>query len=97
MLEELNNYTNENKRKFDIVASMGMAELADEELAGNTPKQVQVVTESTQDVGYYKDEEGITRWGVIPKKSQEPIYYIFDQNVDTGYRTSDPRIYQGYF
>ena len=70
MLEELNNYTNENKRKFDIVASMGMTELADEELAGNTPKQVQVVTESTQDVGYYKDEEGITRWGVIPKKSQ---------------------------
>lgn len=97
MLEELNNYTNENKRKFDIVASMGMTELADEELAGNTPKQVQVVTESTQDVGYYKDEEGITRWGVIPKKSQEPVYYTFDQNVDTGYRTSDPRIYQGYF
>lgn len=32
MLDELNRYTDENKRKFDIVASMAMALLADEEL-----------------------------------------------------------------
>jgi hypothetical protein len=32
MLDEVNRYTNENKRKFDIIAAMAMAELADEEL-----------------------------------------------------------------
>lgn len=98
MLEEFNNYTDENKRKFDIVAAVAMAELADEELAGRVPKQVEEIpTNSNYDIGYYKDENGITRWGVIPSKSQESIYYTFDQNVDIGYRTSDSRIHQGYF
>jgi hypothetical protein len=32
MLDELNRYTDENKRKFDIVAAACMALLADEEL-----------------------------------------------------------------
>ena len=34
MLDELNRYTDENKTKFDLVAAMGLAELADEELHG---------------------------------------------------------------
>jgi len=34
MLQELLKYSYENKRKFDIVASMGMCELGDEELYG---------------------------------------------------------------
>ena len=38
MLDELNRYTDENKRKFDIIAAMSMAELADEELSGVVPK-----------------------------------------------------------
>jgi hypothetical protein len=38
MLDELHRYNDENKRKFDIVAAMGMAELADEELTGVVPK-----------------------------------------------------------
>ena len=37
MLDELNRYTDENKTHFDIIASMGMAELADEELTGVIP------------------------------------------------------------
>jgi hypothetical protein len=37
MLDELARYTDENKGKFDIVAAMGMAELADEELSGIIP------------------------------------------------------------
>jgi hypothetical protein len=39
MLEELSRYTDENKTRFDIVASMGMAELADEELHEISPKE----------------------------------------------------------
>lgn len=37
MLQELIKYSYANKRKFDIVASMGMAELGDEEMAGVVP------------------------------------------------------------
>jgi hypothetical protein len=40
MLDELNRYTDENKRKFDIVASMAMAELADEELGSIVPSKI---------------------------------------------------------
>jgi len=33
----LNRYTDEHKGKFDLIAAMGMAELADEELSGVVP------------------------------------------------------------
>lgn len=32
MLDQLLNYSIENKRKFDIIAALGMAELGDEEM-----------------------------------------------------------------
>ena len=67
MLDELNRYTYENKRKFDIVVAMGMALLADEELQGIAPKKTEDTSNKWQDWGYYKDERGITRYGVIPK------------------------------
>jgi hypothetical protein len=38
MLNELNHYSYENKRKYDIVAALGMVMLADEEMMGKTPK-----------------------------------------------------------
>jgi hypothetical protein len=40
MLDELNRYTDENKTKFDLVAAMGLAELADEELHGIVARKV---------------------------------------------------------
>jgi hypothetical protein len=40
MLDELNRYTDENKRKFDIIAAFGECELADEELSGIVPRTV---------------------------------------------------------
>ena len=39
MLEELVKYSYANKRKFDIVAAMGMCELGDEELSGIIPEE----------------------------------------------------------
>jgi hypothetical protein len=44
MLDQLNRYTDENKGKFDIIAAMGMAELADEELTGIAPTDVESET-----------------------------------------------------
>jgi hypothetical protein len=40
MIEDCLNYSYENKTKFDIVASIGMAFLGDEELSGFVPKPV---------------------------------------------------------
>lgn len=97
MLDEFNRYTDENKRKFDIVAATAMVELADEELTGVVPRETQVQTDTWQDIGYYTDEHGCKRWGVIPKQNNIEINFNnnFGQyDVDYGYRTSNTRFYQ---
>ena len=98
MLDELNRYTDENKRKFDIIASMAMALLADEELSGITPRQLEMQDDSWQDIGYYTDSDGVKHYGIIPKPIQ---INISANNWDTyndyrRIRSSDPRKYEGY-
>ena len=99
MLDEFNRYTDENKRKFDIVAAVAMALLADEELQGTVPKIVEEVKEVWQDIGFYTDEYGRRRYGALPQKSQQ-IHFnnnnfgqLYD---DLGPRTSNTRLYSGY-
>lgn len=41
MLDELSRYTDEMKRKFDIIAAMGLCELGDEDMMGVTPRQIE--------------------------------------------------------
>lgn len=97
-LEELTRYTDENKRQFDIVAAMGMAELADEDLHGIVPKKTEYLSNEFQDIGYYTDERGYKRFGIIPKKQQYPTQV--DQNwhhQQAPMHTSDPRYYYGNF
>ena len=94
ILSELTRYTDENKRKFDLVASMGMAELADEELSGQVPSKTEVQVEEWQDIGWYFDSNGIRRYGVIPKKNQQQINYNLNFGNDrSGIRTSNPEYY----
>ena len=96
MLDQLKSYNDENKGKFDIIAALGMAELADQELSGRQPVKVeQDEGDVFQDFGYYKDEKGYTHFGVIPKKEQ-PIN-VNIKYTDDPYRieTSDPRLYEG--
>jgi len=45
-----------------------MCEVADEELAGITPRITKPISEEFQDIGYYKDENGNTQFGIIPKQ-----------------------------
>lgn len=66
MLEQLLNYSYENKRKFDIVAALGMCEMADEELTGINPKVKNEVTKTWKDIGWYIDDRGYKRYGIIP-------------------------------
>lgn len=82
ILDELNRYTFENKTKFDIVAALGMVFLADEEISGVVPRQIQEANERFEDIGYYKDENGYTKWGVIPKKDNKPkVGWTMEQPV----------------
>lgn len=96
MLEELLHYSYANKGRFDIVASMGMCELGDEELTGIVVKEVTPVQDGFPNFGYYTDEKGYKRYGLIPETKQpkmtfNPIPEYSDVNT---LRTSDPRYYQ---
>ena len=95
MLEQLNNYNDENKTKFDIIASLGMLELADQELSGRQPTKVDKEVEEFQDIGYYIDEKGYRHFGAIPKKPIQQVLINWEKQDDT-YRieTSDPRLLQ---
>ena len=89
ILNQLNKYTDENKGKFDLVAAMAMAEIADEELNGIIPKSNKPISQDFQDIGYYKDEKGYTRFGIIPKKMQQAVFATWD-NYDGRNLTSNP-------
>ena len=98
MLDEFNRYTDENKRKFDIVASVAMALLADEELQGIVPKRVEEIKDTWQDIGFYTDLEGRRRYGVIPKQNNQILTnnnfgQLYDDNR---IRTSNTRLLEGY-
>ena len=94
MLEQLIRYTDTNKGKFDIVAAMGMAELADEELSGLTPSEVEDSLENEWvDIGYYRDSRGYLQYGEIPKQTQYPTNFTINRIDDDPrrVRTSNPR------
>lgn len=95
MLEQLNGYNDENKTKFDIIAALGMVELADQELSGRQPIKVDKEVEEFQDYGYYINDKGYREFGVIPKKQSNQIVIKQEENNDP-YRieTSDPRLYE---
>lgn len=96
MLQELIKYSYENKRYYDIVAAMGMAELGDEEMAGVIPQQVEKYEDEWQDIGWYIDDNGVRRYGVIPKDNNQKANFSLEHNYDDGrLRTSDPRYNQG--
>lgn len=70
MLDQLLNYSYENKRKFDIIAAMACAEIADEDMTGVTPTTVDTIKNQWKDFGWYTDENGYRRRGVIPEKQR---------------------------
>lgn len=68
MLDQLINYSYEEKRKFDIVAALQMVMIGDEALTGISPSVVQTIASEWKDIGYYRDENGHMCHGVIPNK-----------------------------
>lgn len=71
MLDQLVNYSDEAKKKFDIVAAMGMAELADEELSTRKPVEIEPVHKTFQDFGWWTDANGYKHYGAIPQNENE--------------------------
>ena len=67
-----------------------MAEIADEELSDIIPRIKQPISNNFQDIGYYKDEKGYTRFGIIPKPIQMQAKAHWDLH-DGRNVTSDPR------
>lgn len=93
LLNQLSRYSLEHKTKFDMVAAFAMALLADEELKGVIPKESEEETDTWQDVGYYYDDNGVRRFGVIPKKNKTTIYTTLGIDRNDYIRSSDPRRY----
>lgn len=89
-LEQLSAYTDEGKGAYDIVAALGMCEVADEELNNVLPKEFKPISEGFQDIGYYIDENGHRRFGIIPKKNNNvrASWNLHDGNMNI---ISNPR------
>lgn len=63
MLYQMRDFSYEDKGKFDLIASMGMTELACD---GLSEIVVQQTHKEYQKVGYYIDHRGRKKYGVIP-------------------------------
>lgn len=97
VLNEAITYSLENKRKFDIIAAWGMAELGDEELMGIVPKKPEEDNKLLEPIGYWTDERGIKHRGIIPEeyrmgyRKTNDINYIPFQHDSDGARRSNRR------
>ena len=87
MIHQLLNYSDEKKKDFDIVASLGMAELGDEELSTKAPVALDPPEQRIQDVGYWKDSKGYRHYGAIPLTKEE-------RDVRTRVGASDSWLYK---
>lgn len=72
MLEQMLNYSYENKRRFDIIAALIQVEIADEAMYEITPSIQNKIANTWQDIGWYTDENGYKKFGKIPNRSSIP-------------------------
>lgn len=70
MLEQLLNYSDEMKTKYDFVAAMGMCELLDEECDAIAILPTSVISEERdyRPWGYFTNAEGYKEFGPIPEE-----------------------------
>ena len=87
MLDELLRYSYDNKRKFDIVAALGMVLLADEEMRGKIAKPA-CSGHSTFSLGYVRNE-----WGQMELKAINKEQYNYESTGGES-ETKDPGSYR---
>jgi len=73
MVEQLQNWSWEKKGRYDIISSMVMCEIGDEELMGITPMKEKPEVELWHDIGYWVDNNNVRHYGVIPNKNDMNI------------------------
>lgn len=70
IINELLTYSYANKRKFDIVAALGMVMLANEDMQGKVPRaQNARENRDVAEICYYKNEYGQIEYGIKPKNN----------------------------
>lgn len=72
VIDELIRYSDAAKRKFDLVAALGMALLADEDMIGKTPREQQSTDKKIKNIGYYINEYGQKTYGIINQEVSGP-------------------------
>jgi len=65
LLKQLNNYIFENKKKYDLIAAMGMCEILDRELRNNQPKSIANKTQ-IKPLTWYTNFKGEKVFGIKP-------------------------------
>ncbi len=71
LLEQLRDYQREDRKRYDLVIAMGLCELADEDLLGEGGQQDQQESRELELFGYYSDQDGVKRFGILPQTSPE--------------------------
>lgn len=92
VLDELLRYSYANKTKFDIVASLGMTFLGDEELMDTVLLDPEKTITKIPNIGFWTDSNGIKHRGVVPDKNLYNDIKIGEfYNDDQRIRNSNPR------
>lgn len=76
MLDQLLKYNYANKRKYDIIAAMGMAELGDEEMYTKPIVSRNQFKKEWRDIGYFRDATGKVHYGAIPSQDELSTYHL---------------------
>lgn len=93
IINELLEYSYENKRKFDAVAAFGMCMLADEELIGVIPRVDEITSKQWRDVGWYVDDRGRKQFGIIPNTTPNIKVNLRNEYDTSRIRSSRPGNY----
>jgi hypothetical protein len=82
VLEQMRDYSSDNRTKFDFVVACGLAELADEDGMGRPASGSGSASKELTMFGIYKDASGRKRWGEIPVSSQAELKSIALEEVE---------------
>lgn len=74
LLEQLRDFSYENKGSFDLIATMGMCEIAHQDKV-EIPIEVKVT--NYERIGWYVDNKGHKKYGAIPQNIKEKLLHTF--------------------
>lgn len=70
-LEQLRDYTPDEQTYFDDVVALMLTEIADEEMMA-VPAREAIAANQAMNFGFYTDQTGVKRYGVIPGQQLQP-------------------------